>query len=467
MRLSLEQKTLLGFFIALMILLIISMTSIHFVHRQNMNERWVEHTQLAMETLQACRVAQLEVEAGMQGFVLSGNVRSWSLYQEGAARFQKLFDLLDPLISDDAAQEARLSALRQLLAEWIHHADHAMIHRSQKSTAQDIAAGPLTTLSVSIHRIIEEMWEEEKSLLAERAALEARSSQFLTAIIVFGSLIAIALVGLASVFIHRDIHARQRAEAKLRQNEERLLRQTQELQAVNTELESFSYSVSHDLRAPLRGIEGFSQVIQENYQDRLDAQGQAYFDRVRAATRRMGQMIDDILNLSRITRKPMRRETVDLAALGRAAAEELQRSDPQRRVAWRFPDSLIVEGDAHLLGIMLQNLLGNAWKFTGKKAEGIIELGRHDGGDAPAYFVRDNGAGFDMAYQEKLFEAFQRLHAAADFPGTGIGLATVQRIVRRHGGHIWARGAVDEGAAFYFTLSSSPLAISLEGAKPL
>jgi len=236
--------------------------------------------------------------------------------------------------------------------------------------------------------------------------------------------------------------------------EQRVAERTVELAAVNKELEAFAYSVSHDLRAPLRSIDGFSRALLEDYEDRLDAEGQDYLHRVRASCQRMGQLIDDLLRLSRVTRGEMRREPVDLSALAQEIAVELQETQPERRVEFIIQPGLAADGDARLLRVVLENLLGNAWKFTGKRRQARIEFGLTEAEGRSVYFVSDNGAGFDMAYADRLFGAFQRLHSLAEFRGTGIGLATVQRVIHRHGGHVWAEGAVGQGATFYFTLGT-------------
>jgi PAS domain S-box-containing protein len=227
-----------------------------------------------------------------------------------------------------------------------------------------------------------------------------------------------------------------------------------ELEQANKELEAFSYSVSHDLRAPLRSIDGFSQALLEDYEDKLEAQGKDYLRRVRAASQRMSQLIDDLLSLSRITRAEMRYEKVNLSVLAESIAAELQETQPERQVKFVIEEDITAYGDSHLLRVVLENLLSNAWKFTSKHPRAKIEFGATQHEDKPVYFVRDDGAGFDMAYIDKLFVPFQRLHAETEFPGTGIGLATVQRIVRRHGGSVGAEGEVEKGATFYFTLQS-------------
>ena len=242
----------------------------------------------------------------------------------------------------------------------------------------------------------------------------------------------------------RDVSERKRAEKVLAE------RSTQ-LESANRELEAFAYSVSHDLRAPLRAIDGFSQVLLEDHGERLGDSGRDALVRVRGAGR-MANLIDDMLKLSRVTRADLQRTRVDLSETARGVAAELARREPDRRVDTRIADGVVVEGDPALLVLVLENLLGNAFKFTSKTKEARVEFGveRQNGG--PVYYVRDNGAGFDMAYADKLFGAFQRLHSEAEFPGTGIGLATVQRIIHRHGGRVWAEGAVDGGATFRFTL---------------
>jgi light-regulated signal transduction histidine kinase (bacteriophytochrome) len=218
------------------------------------------------------------------------------------------------------------------------------------------------------------------------------------------------------------------------------------------ELESFSYSVSHDLRAPLRSIDGYSKVLLEDYPDKLDEKGKKFLLRISAAAIKMGQLIDDMLNLSRVTRTEMKRERVEMTSIAKKIAQSLVESNPGRQVEFKIADGIVAEGDSHLLTIVLDNLLGNALKFTEKKEQAEIEFGIRPDENEKVYFVRDNGAGLDMTFKEKLFQPFQRLHRPEDFSGTGIGLATVKRIIERHGGRVWIKGEVGKGTAVYFTL---------------
>ncbi len=253
--------------------------------------------------------------------------------------------------------------------------------------------------------------------------------------------------------LRSEIAERQEAQQRSQSLNQGLRQAVLELKAVNHELEAFSYSVSHDLRAPLRSIDGFSQALLEDYETQLDGPGQDFLRRIRAATQRMGNLIDDLLTLSRVTRSSIKLEAVNLSQLAHVIASDLQQSQPERRVELAIEPELSVLGDAHLLQVVLENLLNNAWKFTSKKPQCRIELGMMlQANGTPAYFVKDDGVGFDMAYVDKLFSPFQRLHGMQDFPGNGIGLATVQRIIHRHGGRVWAVGELGKGATFYFTL---------------
>ncbi len=250
----------------------------------------------------------------------------------------------------------------------------------------------------------------------------------------------------------REVAERKRAENDIRNLNAQLVQRSAQLEASNKELEAFSYSVSHDLRAPLRGIDGFSQAVLEDYDEKLDESGRSYLHRVRAASQRMSQLIDAMLNLARLTRAEIHTQTFDMSAMVQSIVDDLRKMEPDREVECVVANQLFATADPQLIRAVLENLLGNAWKFTRQKSNPRIEFGHGQYKGQAAFFVKDNGAGFDMNYAHKLFGAFQRLHAYTEYPGVGVGLATVHRIIQRHGGQIWAEGAVDEGATFHFTL---------------
>lgn len=375
----------------------------------------------------------------------------------------------------DITERKRIEEVRSRLAGLVEWSDDAIIGKTLDGVITSWNAGAQRVFGYaademvgqSILRLIPpELHDEERSILA-RLRKGERIHHFETRRRrKDGTLIDVSLtispirdgsgriVGISKVA--RDITRRKQAEAEIRQLnaslEQRVAERTAELEAANRELESFSYSVSHDLRAPLRTLDGFSQALLEDHGKRLDESGRDYLRRIRRASQRMGRLIDDLLNLSRLTRAPLARGRIDLTALLHDIVRDLREGDPGRRVAVTIEPGMAAEGDPRLLRVALTNLLDNAWKFTRNIESAEIACGTMRVQGKKVFFIKDNGAGFDMAYADKLFGAFQRLHKATEFPGNGIGLATVQRVFRRHGGRVWAEGKVGAGATFYFTL---------------
>jgi light-regulated signal transduction histidine kinase (bacteriophytochrome) len=268
----------------------------------------------------------------------------------------------------------------------------------------------------------------------------------------------ICVATLTALVLAAAVAERKMAEDQFRklnlELERRVQQRTAQLEGTNKELEAFCYSVSHDLRAPLRTIRGFSEVLLEQYKPQLDARGQDYLRRTCDAGLQMDKLIEDLLKLSRVSRSEIQHADINLSVIAQEIAGELVKTEPGRTVEFAISPSVSASGDERLLRLVIDNLLRNAWKFTRKQPDARIEFGRKNGESSP-FFVRDNGVGFDMAYSAKLFGVFQRLHSAAEFAGSGVGLAIVQRVITRHGGRVWAEAKVNSGATFYFTLPST------------
>jgi signal transduction histidine kinase len=362
--------------------------------------------------------------------------REWNPIESGQ---RALLNILEDFAAERSSLELGQRAMLNILDDF--DAEKARMEGAQRAVlniVEDSAAErtQLEAAQRSMLNILDDFSEEKARLEKAQGAVLNILDDFET---------EKRKVELANQQLEKEIEERKRVEMQIQGVNTELL-------AANKELEAFSYSVSHDLRAPLRGIDGFSLALLEDYADKLDEEGRDYLHRVRAATQRMGELIDDLLHLSRVTRTEMKLQRSDLSAIGRAIAAELQKTQPERQAEFRIEESLQATVDPHLIRIALENLLGNAWKFTSKRESACIEFGRTHCDGSLAYFIRDNGAGFDPGYAQRLFGAFQRLHDKKDFPGTGVGLATVQRIIHRHGGRIWAESAVESGATFYFTL---------------
>jgi light-regulated signal transduction histidine kinase (bacteriophytochrome) len=314
---------------------------------------------------------------------------------------------------------------------------------------------PSTAVEETVRALQAELAETNRGLMALSWELEQRVDERTTQLRAAHEELQRTNAELVQFTLELEDRVAQRTEEIRRLNEElerRVEERTAELATANQELEAFSYSVSHDLRAPLRAIDGFSKALLDEYGGKLDEQACHYLDRVRTGSQKMSGLINDLLDLSGITRATLRKESISLTELARGVVAELQNREPSRKVVVEIADGLTSCGDSRLITIVLVNLLGNALKYTAKRPEAQIAFGQENKGNETVFYVRDDGAGFDMAYAGKLFAPFQRLHRDSEFEGTGIGLATVQRIVSRHGGRIWAEAVVDAGATFYFTL---------------
>ena len=438
------------------------------------NQFWVEHTQEVITQVERVLSTSLDAETGNRGFLLTGDESYLEPYNIAIRALPLELDKLQSLISDNPSQQGRMRDLRNTLNQRLALLQEGIdLRRVRSVTGMGalVVSGTGKAHMDRVRSLADEMEAEEQKLLAIRASAAASSDRRARLAVGLASALDLVLIVLIFRYFARERDIRIQTEraaenlaisrrqleinateitALMATLEERVRQRTAELENTNRELEAFSYSVSHDLRAPLRTIDGFSLALEEDYAGVVDAVGRDYIQRVRSGVQRMGQLIDALLQLSRITRAEIVREDFDLSDLALSVAANLRDENPGRNLTINVQPGMHANADPKLLRVALENLLGNAVKFSARKPETLIDFAWDE--SQHAWFVRDNGAGFDMYYSEKLFNAFNRLHGDKDFKGSGIGLATVARVIRRHHGRIWADSQVDHGATFWFTL---------------
>ena len=456
------------------------------------SETWVQHTLQVINQVERIMSSVKDAETGNRGFLITGDPEYLEPYTRAVNELPGELESFGKLTADNRYQQDRLTDLRAVADERLGLLAHG-IEEKRSSTGVDeihllVLSGTGKKEMDHLRAIADDMEAEEQRLLVLRLADVRSNSQRARWTIALASALDLVLLVLMFRYLARERQMRverERVAAELavakaeteakstevqilnQELEERVRLRTAELETTNRELEAFSYSVSHDLRSPLRTIDGFSLALEEDYADAVDAVGKDYIRRVRTGVQRMGQLIDALLQLSRITRAELTRETFDMREVALSVVSEIEQgneaaatahasqvgiecSTPNKPVEFRVQGGPAALGDPKLLRVALENLIGNAVKFSSKVAAPVVEFGWD--ATARAWFVRDNGAGFDMFYANKLFNAFNRLHGDKDFKGSGIGLATVARVVRRHHGDIWADSAVGRGATFWFTL---------------
>jgi signal transduction histidine kinase len=498
---SFSREVLLMFVLAVGILLALGAMIYRNFDRQDNSNWWVAHTQEVLSQTKSLVADVAEMEASIRDYAITHDTAALNFYESHQQQLSKDYAHLKWLTRDNANPE---------LAQ--NHLHSKLLYRLNKlQLLLQAARDPMSPQerSIKVADMVRQGRESRQMLQKEIVIIEEGERRLLTNRLSQAKLInsqtrlsfniglGISLLLLALCFfrinreslyrsraeqeqhflnealekqvdlLRNEVDERQKAEQQVIVLNEQLQTQVENLDtlnnslsAVNRELEAFSYSVSHDLRAPLRSIDGFSQALLDFYNDQLDEDGRDYLNRIRNNSQRMAQLIDDMLQLSRLTRSEMRIEPVNLSNTAKELSEELKRQDPQRQVLFDLSNNQVVQGDKSLLYALLQNLLANAWKFTSKHEQAKITFGSYEDAERPknqqtVYYVKDDGAGFEMEFVHKLFGAFQRLHGMTQFSGTGIGLATAQRIVHRHGGQIWAEGAVEQGATFFFTLPTA------------
>ena len=471
-----RRKSSIGFLIVLAVLLVgvNAVVAYRAVGVLEEAQSWVQHTYQVIAQVEIIMGSAKDAETGERGYLITGDPLYLEPYSNAVRDLPVELDTFQQLTIDNPSQSARVTNMRSHLAVRNQLLQHAIdLRRGGPSMAQTALAvtGQGKVEMDTIRQIGKEMQGEEYSLLQIRL-VDAHSADIrarLTIALATGLDVILLIVMSRFLFRERDLrHATELQAVDLREANVRISasaeeirelnqtldlrvkQRTAELESINRELEAFSYSVSHDLRAPLRTVDGFSLALEEDYSDAVGDAGKDFIRRIRSGVQRMGQLIDALLQLSRITRAELESSDFDLSALANSVAGNLLQENPGRTIEFRIEPGLVATGDPRLVRIALENLFGNSVKFTSRLATALVEFGWDSA--KLAFFVRDNGAGFDMTYADRLFSAFHRLHGDKDFKGSGIGLATVSRIVHRHHGKIWAISQVDHGATFFFSL---------------
>jgi signal transduction histidine kinase len=449
MKIYLQRNILLGFFTSIIVVVGLALTSYLYFNGMLELSRWVSHARRVLYHSEQVRSFASEIETAQKGYGLTGDELFLGPYVETKKLIQNHLRQLDSLTTDNQGQHDRVLKLNDVVDQRIKFSDKVI--ETRKESFEKSKALVLTLqgkkLAGEIKQMINEFQEEENNLITTRS-LNARQ-QFFQFVTAFLALVVSSLVILVvlTYMVNSNLQRRTLVEEKLKQAE-------LEAMKINNELESFTYSVSHDLRAPLRSINGYARILKEDYSDKIDEEGNRTIDVITKNAKRMGQLIDDLLGFSRLGRQEIRRSKINMEDLVKGILTELVEQEKGREIILDIKPLKVSMGDVNMIRQVWINLLSNALKYTQKKEVTRIEINCID--QAPqneiVYYVRDNGAGFDMKYENKLFGVFHRLHKAEDFEGTGVGLALCKRIIDRHKGRIWVDAKVNEGAVFYFSL---------------
>jgi signal transduction histidine kinase len=433
--------------------------------RSEKDQDWIEHTHMVLERLQAIRIDLTGAERAQRSFVLTGQDGYLEVYGTSIDRLGRDIATVRDLTSDNPGEQQAISRLQPLIAGRVAELADGITLRKQNGVSWDEALtwgkkyeGWMELIGTAITG----MRHTEAQLLSRRLDLAKASTRRVKIVIVCGNALAILILLVAAGMIDRESRRCNRGEQELKHSNEQLERRSAELSDANVELESFAYSVAHDLRAPLRHIAGYSEILAQDYASQLDAEALRCLGKIEDGAHNMGDLVDDLLHLSKIGQRKLTIQNTSLSDLLALVIKDLEPECSGREITWRVGELFSAECDPGLMKQVFVNLLSNAVKYTRTQEHAVIEVGQASENGEQVVFVRDNGVGFDMQYAGKLFGVFQRLHKARDFEGTGVGLAIVQRILRKHGGRIWVEAELNRGATFFFTLGSPENSLTKE-----
>jgi signal transduction histidine kinase len=459
-----RNKATLGIGLALLAFASIGVFSYNNAIQEENDREWVTHTHLVLENIDSVMIHLTDAETGQRGFILTGEDSYLQPYWQGRSHTAEGLRSLREFTADNPVQQHNLDRLEPMVTAKFEELQDRIDVRKQRGLNAGVAAvneGLGKNLMDNIRELVQTMRQEEVTLRQRRLEVASAASRRTRRVIILGNVLALLFLAIAGFVIQKEMGARKRGQDEIKRLNQDLEGRVEQLVSANRELDAFTHSLAHDLRAPLRHMHGFAELLREAWYDKFDEDGRHFLGKILVSSKEMGMLVDDLLNFSRLARVEVQASPVDPRELVDRARQELEPEIGSRIVTWEIAPLPSVRADPSLLYQALFNLLANAVKYTRKCTAARIEVGcidgDGDGGDNVTLFVRDNGAGFDMQYVEKLFRVFQRLHRAEDFEGTGVGLANVRRIIERHGGRVWAEGSLGHGATFYLSLPAATI----------
>ena len=457
-----NRLPVIGFGIGMSIIAVLSSASFFSISNLSTNTAWVEHTHRVRFDLEQTAFAASDAQAAVRGYLISNKTDFLTPYNEAATKLPKLLTGLSTLVSDNQTQQLKMAQLSSSINGFMDVMQHAV--QLRQSAAEPSQANAFVTEGAGdralaqIRLQISALQDTEAALLIQRKQQAEVSSRNTRLLLITGTCIAFLLFGGTFLLLWREIRQGERADAALSTSNSILVKHASQLEQANQELESFSYSISHDLRIPLRAVSGYASMLAEDYEDLLDNEGKRLLNVIRNNSKQMGILIDDLLAFSKLGRQALVATEIDMRALAENVLDELHDREPRHPAAVTIGELPVGWGDRALLRQVWINLISNALKYSSKNLTAEVQIAGVDNDTESIYSIRDNGVGFDMTYYDKLFGVFQRLHSTEEFAGTGVGLAIVHRVITRHGGRVWAESEIGKGSTFFFALPHKELA---------